>query len=191
MILDVETNKVISNTEGIKKGIDENSLTLLLDVVQVSQYQNPERSTVREQASNAVDSQREKERAIEILTGVSKVEDYYLHREDVKYKDSNFDPTYYDLKWLDTQNNRVQLTYKSGAAQVGWCDSFIVRDYGVGLGGKRLESYLTKIGWSSKRNTTGLGGGFGIGSRVSLSLRNDYYTTETCYNGMKFKFNVF
>lgn len=191
MILDVEKNKVIGNSNGIKKTVDENSLSLLLDVVQVSQYSTPERSTVREQASNAVDSQREKERAIEILTGVAKVEDYYLHREDVKYRDSNFDPTYYDLKWLDTENNRVELTYKSGFEQVGWCDKFIVKDYGVGLGGKRLESYLTKIGWSSKRNTTGLGGGFGIGSRVSLSLRNDYYTTETCYNGMKFKFNIY
>lgn len=190
-VIDIEQSKQLSNSAGIVKTIDENALTLILDNVQINQYTLPEQSTARELTANAIDGQREKERALEILTGKAKVEDYYIKRDDKKYDDSNFDASYYDLKYLDTKHNRVQLKYIVGKEGVGWCDKFIVKDYGVGLGGKRLEGYLAKIGYSTKRNTINQMGGFGVGSRVALSLRNDYYTTETVYNGMRFKFNIY
>ncbi len=190
-IVDIEQSKQQSNSAGIIKTIDENALTLILDNVQINQYTLPEQSTVRELTANAIDGQREKERAIEILSGKAKVEDYYIKREDKKYDDSNFDSSYYNLGYLNTKNNRVELKYIVGKEGVGWCDKFVVKDYGVGLGGTRLEGYLAKIGYSTKRNTVNQMGGFGVGSRVALSLRNDYYTTETCYNGMRFKFNIY
>lgn len=141
-IVDIEQSKTNSNVKGIGKIIDENALTLILDNVQISQYVYPEASTVRELTSNAVDSQKEKEKAIEILTGKAKVEDYYITRDDDKYKDSNFKPEYYNLESLDTKNNKVVLTYVKGKEEVGWCDKFIVKDFGVGLGDNRLYGYF-------------------------------------------------
>lgn len=189
-LIDIEASKQLSNSKGIAKTIDSNALTLILDNVQIAQYVYPENSTVRELTSNAIDSQKEKEKAIEILTGKSKVEDYYINREDDKYKDSNFDSNYYDLSKLDKEHNRIELKYIVGQEGIGWCDKFIVKDYGVGLGDRRLEGYFS-IGFSTKRNTISQLGGFGIGAKVGLSLRNDYFTTETVHNGRKFKFNCY
>jgi hypothetical protein len=144
---------------------------------------------VRELTSNAIDSQNEKTKAIEIITGVKKEEDYFIRRETSQYKDSNFDKDYYDLKWLNTDKNDVELTYKCGTGG-GWCDSFSVKDYGVGLGGSRLQGYF-KIGFSTKRNTTKALGGFGFGAKASLSLRNEYYDVVTAHNGKLFKFRCY
>lgn len=188
-VIDIEQSK-IEGAKGIGKTIDENALTLILDNVQISQYVFPEASTVRELTSNAVDSQKEKEKAIEILSGKAKVEDYYITRDDSKYKDSNFNPNYYDLKYLNTKDNKVILTYIKGKEEVGWCDKFVVRDNGVGLGDERLYGYF-QIGYSSKRNTVSQLGGFGLGAKVGLSLRNDFFTTETVHNGRLFRFNCY
>ena len=145
---------------------------------------------MRELTSNAIDGQKEKERAIEILTGKAKVEDYYIVRDDPKYKDSKFNKDYYDLNCLDTEHNKIELSYIVGSEGVGWCDKFIIKDYGVGLGDGRLYGYM-QIGYSSKRNTTGLLGGYGIGGKAGLSLRNDYFTTETVHNKRLFRFNCY
>lgn len=155
-ILDVEQSKVVGN-KGIDREIDENAHSLIMDTIQMTQYQYPESSTVRELTSNAIDSQAEKIRAIEILTGKVKKEDYYIERQEAQYKDSNFDESYYDLNWLDQQNNTVELKYICGTGG-GWCDKLIVKDYGVGLGGTRLQKYFS-IGYSTKRNTTKALGG--------------------------------
>ena len=191
-VIDIEQSKQLSNSKGIVKTIDENALTMILDNVQIAQYVFPEASTVRELTSNAIDGQKEKERAIEILTGKAIVEDYYITREDSegKYKDSQFNKDYYSLDHLDTINNRIKLSYIVGKEGVGWCDKFIIKDHGVGLGDNRLYGYM-QIGYSSKRNTTGLLGGYGLGGKAGLSLRNDYFTTETVHNGRKFKFNCY
>ena len=47
-----------------------------------------------------MDSISEKKVAKEILSGKAKVEDYFVDLEGDLYKDSKFDPNYYDLKWL-------------------------------------------------------------------------------------------
>jgi len=143
-IIDVEQSKQLSNSKGIVKTIDSNALTMILDNVQIAQYVYPEASTVRELTSNAIDGQKEKERAIEILTGKAKVEDYYIVRDDPdgKYKDSKFNKDYYDLNHLDTKNNRIELSYIVGKEGVGWCDKFVIKDHGVGLGDRRLYGYM-------------------------------------------------
>ena len=187
-ILDVEQSKQ-SGSVGINRELDENAHSLIMDTIQITQYQYPEASTVRELTSNAIDSQNEKTKAIEIITGVKKEEDYYIRREDAQYKDSNFDKDYYDLKWLNKDQNEVELTYKCGTGG-GWCDQLIVKDHGVGLGGKRLQGYF-RIGYSTKRNTTKALGGFGFGAKVSLSLRNEYYDVVTAHNGKLFKFRCY
>lgn len=189
-LLDIEASKVQGN-KGIEKKIDDNAMSLVLDTLQITQYVHPESSTVRELVSNSVDSQKEKEKVLDILNGKAKSEDYWLTREDPKYKDSNFNKDYYDINYLDIDNNTVEVNYIKGKDSIGWCDKFVVKDYGVGIGGKRLEGCLSKLGFSTKRNSISQIGGWGYGGKVSLSLRNDYYTTETCHNGKRFKFNSY
>ena len=162
---------------------------LVLDTIQITQYTKPEESTVRELTANAVDSQREKEIAISILSGNSTPGEHFISREGDKYKDSNWDASYYDLKHLNTEKTKVELVYEQNEG-VGYCDRFIVRDHGVGLGMDRLEGYFS-IGYSTKRNSKGSLGAFGFGNKVALSTRCDYYTIVTVHNGKKFKFNCY
>ena len=174
-----------TGTKGVKKRIDAGAEKLVYDILQQSQYSTPIQSSVRELTTNAWDSQREKEVAIEVLTGKAKSEDYYIERHGEQYEDSNFDASYYDLKYLDTENNTVELTYiqEEGA---GFCDTFKVQDFGVGLGGKRLEGILN-LGYSTKRNTSEGFGAFGLGAKVAFSTGVAMYTVETSHNGKRFK----
>lgn len=159
-IQEIEVSNHGSNKTGFKREIDEGAMGLVLDTIQVTQYTKPEESTVRELTANAVDSQREKEIAIKILLGEAKAEDYFISREGKKYKDSNWNPSYYDLNHLDTNKKNVELTYVQGEG-AGYCDKFIIKDYGVGLGADRLEGYF-KIGYSTKRNSKASLGAFGL-----------------------------
>ncbi len=188
-IQDIETSHAGSSTTGFKREIDKGAMGLVLDTIQITQYTKPEESTVRELTANAVDSQREKEIAISILKGESTPEDHYISREGDKYKDSNWDASYYDLKYLNTEKNKVELEYVQNEG-TGYCDQFIVRDHGVGLGMDRLEGYFS-IGYSTKRNSKGSLGAFGFGNKVALSTRCDFYTITTVHNGKKFKFNCY
>jgi len=174
-----------TGTKGVEKKIDAGAEKLVYDILQQTQYSTPIQSSVRELTTNAWDSQREKEVAIEILTGKAKVEDYYIERHGDQYEDSNFDPTYYDLKHLDTENNTVQLTYLQEEG-TGFCDTFIVQDFGVGLGDRRLEGVLS-LGYSTKRNTSEGFGAFGLGAKVAFSTGVSMYTVETVHNGRRFK----
>ena len=187
-IQEVEVSKHGAKT-GFKREINEGAMGLVLDTIQITQYSKPEESTVRELTANAVDSQREKEIAIKILSGEAKVEDYYLERDGAKYADSNWDSSYYSLNHLDRNRNKVELEYIEGEG-TGYCDQFIIRDYGVGIGANRLEGYF-QIGYSTKRNSKASLGAFGFGNKVALSTRCDYYTVTTVHNGMRFKFNCY
>lgn len=177
-----------SNSTGVQKRINDSAKKLVFDVLQSTQYSTPIASTVRELVTNACDSQREKEIALEILAGKKTVEDYYITRHEEEYKDSNFDPSYYSGAHLSTESN-VTIRYTERAG-VGYCDNFSVIDYGVGLGETRLEGYL-ELGFSTKRNTAENFGAFGLGAKVPLSTGVDFYTVETCYNGKLFKFNCY
>jgi hypothetical protein len=180
---------VQSNSAGVQKRINKSAEKLVFDVLQSTQYSTPIPSTVRELVTNACDSQREKEIALEILSGKKKVEDYYITRNDEQYVDSNFTPDYYDPQYLSADNNQVIVRYKQNDG-TGYCDVFSVIDYGVGIGASRLEGYL-ELGFSTKRNTAENFGAFGLGAKVPLSTGVDFYTVETAHNGKLFKMNCF
>ena len=177
-----------SNSAGVQKRINDSAKKLVFDVLQSTQYSTPIASTVRELVTNACDSQREKEIALEILSGAKKVEDYYITRHEDEYKDSNFNPEYYSREHLSDISN-ISVRYTEGTG-VGYCDVFSVIDYGVGLGDSRLEGYL-ELGFSTKRNTAENFGAFGLGAKVPLSTGVDFYTVETVHNGKKFMMNCY
>ena len=187
-VQEVEVSKHGSKS-GFKREIDAGAMGLVLDTIQITQYVKPEESTVRELTANAVDSQREKEIAIKILNGEATAKDYFLEREGAKYKDSNWDADYYSLDHLNMTKNEVELEYIEGEG-TGYCDKFIIRDHGIGIGATRLEGYF-KIGYSTKRNSKASLGAFGFGNKVALSTRCDYYTVMTIHNGRQFKFNCY
>ena len=178
-----------SNTKGLEKRINKGAEKMVFDILQSTQYSTPIPSTVRELVTNACDSQREKEMAIEILKGEKQESDYYIRRDGEQYEDSNFNPNYYDLNHLDTENNEVLLKYYQNEG-VGFCDKIEIIDYGVGIGGRRLEGVL-ELGYSTKRNTSQNFGAFGLGAKVALSTGVDFYTIETVHNGKKFKCNCY
>jgi hypothetical protein len=183
----VHTEEITELSGGFSKSIEESAMTMILDNLQVSQYQYPEKSTIRELVSNAVDSTKEKFQALSILNGEKQESDFYIRRDGAMFKDSNFNPAYFNQKWLGAET-QVQIIYEEGSQLER--DKVRIIDQGVGLGGKRLEGYF-KLGWSSKRNSVSALGKFGIGAKSALSTGVDYYTVKTRYNGMEFIFNVY
>jgi len=176
-------------TAGKRRKINEAAEGMVMDIVQAQQYTKPIESTVRELTANAVDSQSEKERAIEILSGQATPDKYFIERDGALYADSKWDPDYYNLDHLNKNSNEVELIYEEGEGG-GRCDRFIVRDHGVGIGGRRLEGVL-EIGFSTKRNRKDALGAFGLGAKVGLATGADYYTLTTVYNGVKFEVQVY
>lgn len=185
MAIHQEETKEISG--GFLKGIDSGAQQIVFDLFQKSQYQFPIKSTIREVVSNGLDSLKEKFIAIDILTGVAKVEDYYVVKEGEAYKDSKFNPNYYDLKYLSDINEVDVIYYDRGT--IGK-DSIVIRDHGVGLGGSRLVGYFS-IGYSSKRLSSFALGKFGLGAKSPLATNAPYYTVTSRYNGQEFKFNIY
>lgn len=179
-----------SNTSGLKKIINKGAQRLVIDVLQSTQYSTPIPSTIRELVTNACDSQREKEIAVEILTGKAKVEDYFITRQGEEYTDSNFDSSYYSLENLNTAQNNVKVKYHENDAGTGFCDTVEIIDYGVGIGNRRLEGML-ELGYSTKRNTSENFGAFGLGSKIALSTGVSHYTIETVHNNKKFKMHCY
>lgn len=182
-------SNVTSNSKGLEKKINKGAERLVFDILQSSQYSTPISSSVRELTTNALDAQREKEIAIEILTGKKSIEDYYITRDGEQYTDSNFDRSYYDLNYLDAERNDVILRYTENEG-TGFCDEFSVEDFGVGIGGNRLLG-MSELGYSTKRNTSENFGAFGLGSKVALSTGVDFYVVESAYNGKYVKFQCF
>ena len=179
----------IGMDKGVAKRINKGAEKLVFDILQSTQYSTPIPSTVRELVTNACDAQREKEIAIEILTGVKQASDYYITRDGEQYSDSNFDPSYYSISNLNIAHNHIQITYQHNDG-IGYCDKLSIKDFGVGIGAKRLEGIL-ELGYSTKRNTSQNFGAFGLGAKVALSTGVDFYTIETVYNGKRFKANCF
>lgn len=184
----LEFSKSVEGSADIKRGIDKASLGIILDTTMITQYSQPEQSTVRELTANAVDAQNEKEIAIKIKKGEN-AKDYYIDRSGEMYEASKYNDAYYDLKWLDTKNNHVQLTYNEKGGG-GYSDTFTIQDFGVGIGGDRLQGYF-EIGFSTKRNTIHALGAFGFGNKASLSLHNNYYLMDTRHNGCAFSFTCY
>ena len=182
----------IQEIQGFDKEIEQSAMGMILDNLQQYQYQYPQKSTVRELVSNALDAIRERHIALSILSGQAKVEDHFITRQEALYKDSNFDPSYYDTKWLTNHSplidpNKVYVTYVDGGDREK--DKLLIEDHGVGMGGKRLEGYF-KLGFSTKRNTKSALGKFGIGAKAALATASSYIMT-TRYNGEEYKFQVY
>jgi hypothetical protein len=184
----IHDDNSVESFSGFQKEIDKAGLAMVLDNLQVNQYQYPMESTVREVASNAVDAVKEKQIAIEILSGRAKEEDYYLRREEDIFQSSNFDASYFNLDWLDQENHNVVIQYEEGDQMSKDRIRFI--DSGVGLGGKRLEGYF-KLSWSSKRNSKDALGKFGIGAKSPLSTGVNSYKMYSRYNGQEFEFDIY
>lgn len=182
-------NQTQSNSKGLEKEINVGAKRLIFDVLQSTQYSTPIPSTIRELVTNACDSQREKEIAIEILTGAKKVEDYYISRDGEAYSDSNFDPSYYSLEHFSPKDV-IEIRYTTDDEGTGYCDTVNIIDYGVGIGGKRLEG-ITQLGFSTKRNTAENFGAFGLGSKVALSTGVPYYTITSVHNGKRVVMNCY
>jgi hypothetical protein len=177
----------VSDKKGLEKKINKSAEKMVFDILQASQYSTPIPSTVRELVTNACDSQREKEIAIEILKGERQIEDYYINRQEEEYRDSNFNLSYYDLGYLNQEKSHVDIIYTYGEG-LGYCDTFEVIDYGVGVGGDRLRGIL-ELGYSTKRNTSENFGAFGLGAKVALSTNVPFYTIHTKHNGREYLMN--
>ena len=182
-------DRPIQGSAGVAKKINKGAERMVFDILQSTQYSMPIASTIRELATNACDSQREKEIAIEIIRGDKVKSDYYIERGGEQYADSNFDRSYYDINSLNTEDNKVYLTYEERSG-TGRCDTFKIRDNGVGIGGRRLEGIL-ELGYSTKRNTSENFGAFGLGAKSALSTGAEFYTIESVHNGKKFKCNCY
>lgn len=183
----IHTEAESTMQKGFVKKMDTSGINMMFDTLQKYQYTYPVKSTVRELLSNGIDSTVEKQTAIKILTGQAKVEDFFVEKEGDLYKDSKFDPSYYDLKWLSGKDT-VELRYFVGSNTRK--DYVTITDYGVGLGGKRLEKYFS-LGFSTKRLSKLPLGKFGLGAKSPLSVGVDMYTIESCYNGRLFRFNIY
>ena len=105
-------DKPIQGSAGVAKRINKGAEKMVFDILQSTQYSMPIQSTVRELVTNACDSQREKEVAIEILDGKKKVEDYYIERHGPQYEDSNFDISYYNVGSLEFGKDHIDLVYE-------------------------------------------------------------------------------
>jgi len=143
MSLQATDSEVIksANKNAHHRKIDVASEGMIFDTLQKSQYTKPIESTVRELATNAIDSLREKEIARQILSGEAKEEDFFIERQGDKYKHSKFDRSYFDLKYF-SEDKDANLIYKSCETGTGYIDEFIVEDKGVGIGMPRLEGYF-------------------------------------------------
>jgi len=182
----IHTSEKLTSSSGFEKTIDAGSMHMALDVLQKFQYQFPQKSTTRELAANAVDSIKERDIAKLIISGKAKEEDYYIRRDDPEFIDSNFNPDYFDLKYLSNKKD-VEIIYEESA--IGK-DKLRVIDEGVGLGGKRLELYF-KLNASTKRNSKSAIGKWGLGAKAGLSTGVDSYRVISRHNGKKFAFDVY
>lgn len=185
--MSIQSIQTVENVIGKykKRELETSSTRLIINSLTVAQYNDPLGSAIREYVSNAVDAINEARIAIGILTGKLKKEDIFIERNEAEYKASNFDPSYYDLNWIET-TGLVEIFHEMNQG-TEFCDNLSIRDNGVGISPSRLEGYF-KIGYSTKRNTTEQRGAYGYGAKASLSLMNEYFITETSYNGMLFRF---
>jgi len=179
--LEISKDEVI----GIKKEIEEGSLELIFNALQSDIYSQPMKSFVRETISNGLDSIIEKNVFRKINSGDA-IDKYFLQRQDgALLKDSEYDPTYYDISKL-SEDDKVSVLYEEGTPR----DKITITDCGVGLGGSRLKGYF-KIGYSSKRNFLTARGLYGLGSKSALATGVDYFIMTTVYNGYKTSFMIY
>lgn len=172
------------------RSIEDGNMAAILRIVNKAMYSFPVASAIRETVTNALDGVLEKQNAIDIITGKKKEEDIYVKRteNDPQYKHSVFDRAYYDLNYLSSDNN-VYVNYIEGDG-VG-PDMLEIKDFGVGLSdveglsGKPRLIGIHMSSFSTKRNSFGTFGAFGLGAKSPLAMAK-YYLLETVYNGRRY-----
>lgn len=182
----------IKATEGIgqnvlKKTIHEGSESIMFSVLQETQYMYPIKSSVREIVSNSLDSVNERNNSLKIMNGEIKEEDLFIVKEGTEFKESKFDASYYDPKWL-SKDNEIIIRYTENESETRDKIEFI--DHGVGLGGDRLIKYFS-LGFSTKRLSKNQLGSFGLGAKSLLATGVEYYTVISRYNGREYQFDVY
>jgi hypothetical protein len=197
MALHTEEGK---ETGGNRKKINAGARAMIFDNLQRGNYKYPIKSTVRELVANGVDAIKERKNAIAILNGSAKVTDFYytpgtnpeldesIEKNPDLYTDSNFDPTYYDPRYLEKVEDSVAILYVENSVLNR--DVLIIKDSGVGLKGSRLEGYL-ELAYSTKRLNPQALGKFGLGSKVALSMGSPYFTAVSRHNGEEIVFNIY
>jgi hypothetical protein len=181
--------KDIVRNSGLVKDIDQDSLDMIIDMVQINLYKYPEDSAIREYFSNMYDSLMEKFNAIKILKGEAKVSDFYVEDDSRKEtKTSKFNPEYYSLDHLDGSISKATISYVDDADNGK--DMIFFSDYGVGLDLNRLLGSM-KIGYSTKRLSNAMIGKFGAGAKSALATNVDFYVLESWYNGLYTKMMVY
>lgn len=125
---------------GFSKGIEASAHDMLMELFQSRQYSTPVKSTVREIASNSVDSINERRVAKQILVEGKPVSDFFSDIEGALFNDSKFDPSYYDFKWLSEDCNTYITFDKKPDSPMS---EAIFEDFGVGLGSYRLIKYFS------------------------------------------------
>jgi len=103
---------ITTNTSGVAKKINKGAEKMVFDILQSTQYSTPIPSTVRELVTNACDSQREKEMALEILRGKKSSEDYYIVRNAFNNKplQTFSKDTYWNTKMVkELKQSKIKL----------------------------------------------------------------------------------
>lgn len=182
----------IKATEGIgqnvlKKTIHEGSESIMFSVLQETQYMYPVKSSVREIVSNSLDSVNERNNSLKIMNGEIEESDLFIEKEGTEFKESKFDSSYYDPKWL-SEDDTITIRYIENDTETRDKIEFI--DNGVGLGGDRLIKYFS-LGFSTKRLSKNQLGSFGLGAKSLLATGVEFYTVTSRYNGREYKFDVY
>ena len=172
----------------LEKTIDAQSKDLMFKVLQSNQYRYPVKSAIRETASNGVDAHNEREIAKAILNGAA-ISDYYEVPEDSNgmAHSSAFNKNYYALEWL-SDKKYVEITLIDRPTESR--DLIRFEDWGIGLGGSRMEGFFS-LAYSTKRLSKKLIGGFGLGAKAFLGTDIDSFRVTSYYNGKKFMFDVY
>ena len=178
--------EIVENS-GLIKEIDMDDMDIIMNTLQKDIYTDPVRSSMREYTSNTIDAVAEKLMALAILSGKASIEDYFVTDTRKIAKASKFDIDYYDAKYLNDEE-KVFIKYIDGVN--GEKDQVSFADFGVGLGGKRLEGFF-KPGYSSKRLSKKMLGKFGLGNKSALATSAKFYVLETWYNGYYSKFMIY
>jgi len=148
----------IVENQGLVKELDMESIKTLMNMFQKDIYTRPVDSAARENACNLFDAIAEKLIAISILKGESEISDHFVEDDRPETKASKFNPDYFDINYLDQENNMAVISYRVADDQGK--DVVYFQDYGVGLGGARLAGFF-KPGHSTKRLSKSMLGKYG------------------------------
>jgi hypothetical protein len=167
--------------ETIKMRVDDSKLAKLYGMLS-NIYRNPIGSIVREYASNAHDANVEAD----------------------NFKNLSWEELCKIYPWINDANSKLKLTeqeyleLKAKLSKAGTDEpivvsvdrnkmEFYVKDYGIGLSPSRMHHVFFTYLSSTKEDTDGEIGGFGIGAKSALAYTNTFFI-DTVYNGVEYNY---